>query len=283
MSGHVLRSLLFVPGDSERKQAKALGSGADALILDLEDSVDVSQLPVARTRVHDFVSSARTPDSPQLWVRVNSLGSGKMLEDLVAVIGARPDGVVLPKVSSVRELVEVGHYLSALEAREGLAEGSTRVVVIATETPAALLSLGEYRPETAGKRLAGLPNVHLREVGNREFLSSFRAGTMDVVFSFLVLQHMEREDAFLYLRDAHRVLKPGGRLFTQFPNLLSPVYTRAHLENVEAFPRSDGRVRAYTEAEVRHVLALAGFEITELWPGGHEDLPAELYVAAVRR
>jgi len=135
----------------------------------------------------------------------------------------------------------------------------------------------------AGKRLAGLPNVHLREVGNREFLSSFRTGTMDVVFSFLVLQHMEREDAFLYLRDAHRVLKPGGRLFTQFPNLLSPVYTRAHLENVEAFPRSDGRVRAYTEAEVRHVLALAGFEITELWPGGHEDLPAELYVAAVRR
>ncbi len=92
----------------------------------------------------------------------------------------------------------------------------------------------------AEKRLAGLPNVHLREVGNREFLSSFGAGTMDVVFSFLVLQHIEREDAFLYLRDAHRVLKPGGRLFTQFPNLLSPGYTRAYVENAEAFPRSAG-------------------------------------------
>jgi citrate lyase subunit beta/citryl-CoA lyase len=156
MSGQVLRSLLFVPGDSERKQAKALGSGADALILDLEDSVDASQLPAARIRVRDFVSGARTPDSPQFWVRVNSLSSGKLLDDLVAVIGAKPDGIVLPKVSSVRELVEVGHYLSALEAREGLTEGSTRALVIATETPAALLALGEYKPETAGKRLAGL-------------------------------------------------------------------------------------------------------------------------------
>ncbi len=96
----------------------------------------------------------------------------------------------------------------------------------------------------AEKRLAGLSNVRLREVGNREFLSSFGAETMDVVFSFLVLQHIEREDAFLYLRDAHRVLKPGGRLFTQFPNLLSPEYTRAYVENAEAFPRSPGRVRA---------------------------------------
>jgi len=131
----------------------------------------------------------------------------------------------------------------------------------------------------AGKRLAGLPNVHLREVGNREFLSSFRAGTMDVVFSFLVLQHMEREDAFLYLRDAHRVLKPGGRLFTQFPNLLSAAYTRAFVDQAEVSPRSPGRVRIYTEPEVRHLLGMLGYEVVELWYGGHGE-PAEIYVAA---
>jgi citrate lyase subunit beta/citryl-CoA lyase len=151
-----MRSLLFVPGDSERKQAKALGSGADALILDLEDSVDASQLPAARSRVHDFVSGTHTAAGPQLWIRVNSLGSGQMLDDLVAVVKAKPDGIVLPKVSSVREVTEVGHYLNALEAREGLAAGSIRLLVIATETPAALLSLGEYSPTTAGKRLAAL-------------------------------------------------------------------------------------------------------------------------------
>jgi ubiquinone/menaquinone biosynthesis C-methylase UbiE len=134
----------------------------------------------------------------------------------------------------------------------------------------------------AAVRLADLPNVHLREVGNREFLSSFGDGIMDVVFSFLVLQHLEREDAFLYLRDAYRVLKPGGRLLTQFPNLLSPEYTRAFLENAEALPRSPGRVRAYTEPEVRHILATAGFEVTELWYGGHNDRPDEIYVAAIR-
>ena len=135
----------------------------------------------------------------------------------------------------------------------------------------------------AGVRLAGLGNVRLREVGNREFLSSYDAASIDLVFSFLVLQHLEREDAFRYLRDAHRVLKTGGRLVTQFPNLLSPEYTRAFVEGAEAYPRSPGRVRAYTEPEVHHLLATAGFTVTELWYGGHHDQPVEIYVAATKR
>jgi citrate lyase subunit beta/citryl-CoA lyase len=151
-----LRSLLFVPGDSERKQTKALASGADALILDLEDSVAAAQLPVAREQVRKFLGAPSAPAGPQRWVRVNSLGSGQLLADLVAVIGGRPDGVVLPKVSSVREIAEVAHYLAALEAREGYPVGSTRLLVIATETPKALLALGEYTPATVGERLAAL-------------------------------------------------------------------------------------------------------------------------------
>lgn len=157
MSTAPLRSLLFVPGDSERKQAKALLAGADALILDLEDSVAEAALPAARERVRDFLL-AHGPGarSQQLWVRPNGLASGKLLEDLQAVIAARPDGVVLPKVSSVREVQEVGRHLSALEARAGLPDGGTRIIVIATETPQAVLGLGEYRPESAGARLSGL-------------------------------------------------------------------------------------------------------------------------------
>ncbi len=132
----------------------------------------------------------------------------------------------------------------------------------------------------ASERLAGLPNVRLREVGNREFLSAFEAARFDLVFSFLVLQHLEKEDAFLYLRDAFRVLKPGGTLVTQFPNFLSPAYTRAFVEGAEVAPRSPGRVRAYTESEVRHLLATLGFEMVDLWFGGHGDETAEVYVAA---
>lgn len=134
----------------------------------------------------------------------------------------------------------------------------------------------------AGQRLAGLPNVKLREVGNQDFLSAFADASIDLVFSFLVLQHLEREDAFLYLQDAHRVLKPGGRLFTQFPNLLSAEYTRAFVAGAKDLRRSPGRVRAYTETEVRHLVATAGFEVTELRTGGHHE-PVEFYVAASRR
>jgi len=156
MTGAPLRSLLFVPGDSDRKQAKALGSGADALILDLEDSVAEAQLPAARTQIAQFLKANPATPGQQRWVRVNALSSGKLREDLAAVIGGRPEGVVLPKVSAAKEVAEVDQYLSELEKREGHDRGSTRIIVIGTETPQALLTLSEYGTGAAGPRLTGL-------------------------------------------------------------------------------------------------------------------------------
>ena len=163
-----MRSFLFVPGDSERKQAKALATPADALILDLEDSVDVTQLPAARARVRELLRSRRDRSRQQLWVRVNAPLSGKLPDDLVAIFGeppapagAAPDGLVVPKISSVAEIEDVAHHLAALETRGGLRAGSTRLIVIATETPQGLLALPDYpaqvgtRPSVA-RRLAGL-------------------------------------------------------------------------------------------------------------------------------
>jgi citrate lyase subunit beta / citryl-CoA lyase len=148
-----MRSLLFVPGDSERKQAKAVNTSADALILDLEDSVDVTQLPSARARVHELLRATPDRARQQLWVRVNALSSGLLLEDLAAVMAdaaeCGPDGIVLPKVSDPHEIEVVAHYLSALEARGARQLGSTRIIVIATETPRGLLSLPSYPAKIA--------------------------------------------------------------------------------------------------------------------------------------
>lgn len=146
------RSLLFVPGDSARKFEKALASDADALIIDLEDSVAPDGKAAARAEVPRMLSGAAR--GKQLWVRVNSLESGLMLDDLAAVIGARPFGVVIPKCSGRRTLAPVDHYLDAFETAAGVARGSTRILAIATETAASIFELGSYAGVT--KRLWGL-------------------------------------------------------------------------------------------------------------------------------
>jgi len=140
-----LRSLLFVPGDSARKQQKALVSDADALILDLEDSVDPANLPDARARVAELLRSQAAGCGPQLWVRVNSPASGLLREDLEGVCTERlPAGIVLPKISAPGEIVEAAAYVTALETRRGVAGGATRLLVVATETPQGLLALPQY-------------------------------------------------------------------------------------------------------------------------------------------
>jgi len=158
--GSLPRAWLFVPGDSERKQTRALASGADALILDLEDSVAPGQRDTARARCAGLLGSSRA--GPQLWVRVNPPGSDELAADLEA-LGAQalPHGVVLPKVSAPTELVALSDRLSGLEARRGQPQGAVRVLVIATETAAAVLNLPQYLPTLAAApatlaRLLGL-------------------------------------------------------------------------------------------------------------------------------
>ena len=113
-----MRSMLFVPGDSDKKLAKGLELGADALIIDLEDSVVVNRKPEARKVTRAFLAANR--NGPKLFVRINPLSTPYALDDLAAVTGGAPDGIVLPKCASGADLVSVNHYLSVLEAREGL-------------------------------------------------------------------------------------------------------------------------------------------------------------------
>lgn len=142
----LLRSLLFVPGDSERKLVKADAAGADALILDLEDAVAAANKPHARALVAEFLGHrAQERRTSQLWVRVNPLDSAMILADLVAVIGGVPDGIMLPKCDGPADILKVSHYLDVLEAQAGIAAGSIRIVPVATETAAAPFTLGDYR------------------------------------------------------------------------------------------------------------------------------------------
>jgi citrate lyase subunit beta / citryl-CoA lyase len=150
-----IRSWLFVPGDDARKQDKALASGADALIFDLEDSVTTDLLPKARTRVRNFLAAHRERSGQELWVRVNAPASGKLSDDLSLIMAGAPDGIVLPKISAAREALEVGRLLAELEEKFGTPAGRTQLLVIATETPQALFGLGAYA-SIANPRLAGL-------------------------------------------------------------------------------------------------------------------------------
>src|SRR6266446_6335399 len=140
--GYQMRSFLFVPADSERKLARGLDSGADALILDLEDSVAASNRPLARRQARDFLE-AHGADRIRRYVRINPLASGLALDDLAATVAGGPDGILLPKCvpDDVRTL---DNYLSAFEAAAGAPVGSIRIVAIATETPQAVFALGGY-------------------------------------------------------------------------------------------------------------------------------------------
>ena len=150
----ILRSFLFVPGDSERKMEKGRGSAADALILDLEDSVSNDRQDIARDMVCAFLTAQPDRQRQQLWVRINPLDSGLALPDLAAVMPGKPDGIILPKTESAADAIKLDHWLSALETREGVELGATRILVVATETSRSLFTLDSFIGST--ERLYGL-------------------------------------------------------------------------------------------------------------------------------
>jgi citrate lyase subunit beta/citryl-CoA lyase len=130
-----LRSMLFVPGDRPERMEKALGLGADALILDLEDSVAPAAKPEARKAVAAFLAAH---PAAHLWVRVNPLDGGENEKDLDAALVGRPDGIVLPKSEGGASVAELARRLTER------GNATAQVMAIATETPAAIFGLGSY-------------------------------------------------------------------------------------------------------------------------------------------
>ena len=150
-----MRSLLFVPGDSPRKQEKGLEVGADALILDLEDSVALPEKGKAREVAAGFLARMRAvAGRPKLYVRVNALDTGLTEDDLAAVMPHAPDGIMLPKAEGGPSVAQLGARLAVHEAEHGLPDGATRILPIATETARAVFAL-QSLPE-ASRRLSGV-------------------------------------------------------------------------------------------------------------------------------
>jgi citrate lyase subunit beta/citryl-CoA lyase len=149
-----MRSLLFVPADSERKLAKGLDSGADVLLVDLEDSVAPDRKAVAREMAAAFITERRETARPALYVRVNGLSTGLTDDDLGAVMAARPEGILLPKASGATDVEHLAAKLRVFEAENGIEDGKTRILSLMTENAAGLFSAATYREPHP--RLSGL-------------------------------------------------------------------------------------------------------------------------------
>src|SRR5215510_7994631 len=145
-----MRSFLFVPGDSQRKFENAKKTAADALIIDLEDSIAPDEKVGARRTVRVMLD-ARNP-SQKCYIRVNALDTDMTLGDLAAVMPGRPDGIVLPKCAGAADVNRLSLYLDAFEAAAVIENGATRIVTVATET--AVLKLLDF--ENMSPRLWGM-------------------------------------------------------------------------------------------------------------------------------
>ena len=151
------RSWLFVPGDSERKLAKGPSTGADILILDVEDSVSPARKPVARKMIGEYLGSAARDGAP-LWVRINGLHTPYWREDVEAAMAGAADGIVLPKPRSTADVFAVAELMDRLEDPErGEPAG---ILALAGETARGLMSLHEYRP--------GLPRLTALSWGSED-------------------------------------------------------------------------------------------------------------------
>ncbi|WP_408589230.1 HpcH/HpaI aldolase/citrate lyase family protein [Novosphingobium sp.] len=140
-----LRSWLFVPGDSEKKLAKAPGTGADALIIDLEDAVALASKPAARALTAQWLGTVpRRAGTASLWVRINAVDTGLWHDDLAVIVATAPDGIMLPKAAGPDEVALVSDSIATLEARHGRPVGQIGLLPLVSETPRAALTIPTY-------------------------------------------------------------------------------------------------------------------------------------------
>ncbi len=207
-----MRSLLFVPADSGKKLDKAMASGADALIVDLEDSIALDRKEAARKNAAAFLAEAvATAPRPYLLVRVNGLKTDLIDADLDAVAAAKPDALMLPKAEGGASIIHLDAKLAVREALCGLPDGHIKIVAIATETAAALFRVGSYAGASA--RLLALTwgaedlSVELGAEANRDaqgrFLDPYRLARTLCLAGAAAAEVMAIDTVYVDFADSH--------------------------------------------------------------------------------
>src|ERR1043166_1109045 len=167
-----MRSLLFVPADGGPKLDKAMASGADGVIIDLEDSIAPERKDIARKAALEFLKSAKGRKGPRLLVRINGLDTGMTDADLDAVVPGAPDAILFPKAEGGATVTHVDAKLTAREAIAGLPAGASKILAQTVESAAGVFTAGSYK--NCSQRLIGLtwgPEDLAAEIGaeaNRE-------------------------------------------------------------------------------------------------------------------
>lgn len=268
-----MRSLLFVPGDSERKLARSAGSGADVVILDLEDSVATANKPAARTVATEFIGSQPRGSGPKLYVRVNDLATGLTGDDLAAVMAARPDGIMLPKCNSSADVERLSAMLRVLEAEIGIPDGATRIVAIMTETGAGVLSGPTWRdpnPRLAGltwgaEDLSAAVGAAAARDEHGRYTDVFRLARAVTILAASAVEVAAVDTVFVNFRDADGLQRECAEAardgFTAkmaiHPDQV-PVINAAFTPSAEAVRDAEAIVRAFAEAGHPGVVGIDG-------------------------
>ncbi len=269
-----MRSFLFVPADSAKKLDKAMTSGADALIVDLEDSIALDGKARARQSAAAFLKEAMTaPSRPYLLVRVNGLQTGLTDADLDAVAPAKPDAIMLPKAEGGAAVTHADAKLAVREAVNGLPDGAIKILPIATETASALFLMGTFVGASA--RLIGLTwgaedlSAELAAHANRDaegrFLDPYRlaralclAGAAAAQVPAIDTVYVDFRDEKGFRRECEEACRDGfvGKMAIHPAQV--PIINKVFTPSAQALERAQDIVDAFTQNPGAGVVGIGG-------------------------
>jgi citrate lyase subunit beta / citryl-CoA lyase len=270
----LMRSLLFVPADGGRKLDKAMASGADGVIVDLEDSVALESKAAARKSAADFLKDAcKAASRPRIIVRVNAIETGSIDEDLDAVVWTQPDAILLPKAQGGASVIHADAKIAVREAIAGLPDGGIKILAIATETAAALFLAGTYGG--ASQRLIALTwgaedlSAELHAETNRDndgsFLDPYRlaralclAGAAAAQVPALDTVTPDFRNTALLLREAQEARRDGFSGKIAIHPTQVPIINKVFTPTVDAIASARAIIAAFEANPGRGAVAVDG-------------------------